>query len=67
MTYKFFDVKQQVSCQLEVIEKMMYGTRYKSRYALKALTADGRKVVTFCNKDTFDKFTNVKVTDNRKG
>ena len=62
--HKFYDVKERKVVEAKVISKTIYGTKEKPRYALCAKTEDGRNLITFCNKETFDKY-DVKV--NKKG
>ena len=55
MDANFYDVKmkQKVTARVEDAEK--YEKNGTTRYAIKGKTADGRKLICFCNKATYDK------------
>lgn len=54
MTDTFYDVKAKAKVEAEVTAKVVYGEGTKQRYALKAVTADGRNLTKFVGKSTFD-------------
>ena len=56
MEYQFYDVKLRKKVTAEVLEKVEYGEEGNKRYSFRGKTEDGRNLVTFVNKNTFDKF-----------
>ena len=57
MTDTFYDVKAKTKVEAEVTAKVVYGEDGKQRYALKAVTSDGRNLTKFVSKDKFDSVT----------
>ncbi len=55
MKHKFYDVKVKGSVEAEVLEKVTYGKPGNERYAFRAQTADGRKLITFVTKAVWEK------------
>ena len=51
---KFYDVKLRKSVDRPVVAKEEYGEGARKRYALKAVTEDGRRLTTFVSKETYD-------------
>lgn len=54
MTEEFYDVKVRAKVTRPVTDKVVYGEGTKQRYALKAVTEDGRGLTKFVSKDKFD-------------
>ena len=54
MKYEFFDVKIRKKVQAEVKEFKTYGKGTQKRYAFKAETKDGRSLMTFVKKETWE-------------
>ena len=60
MKHVFYDTKLRKKVEEEVIGKREYRFENKIRYSLFANSSDGRSLWVFCNKDTYDRFSNVK-------
>ena len=54
MEAEFYDVKAKAKVVRKVTDKVIYGEGTKQRYALKAVTEDGRGLTKFVNKATFE-------------
>ena len=54
MDYKFYDVKKKTSVTTAITECKVYGEGTRVRYAVCGKTSDGRNLLVFVNKETYD-------------
>jgi hypothetical protein len=50
-----FNLKKKVQVDENTVRKVIFETKSGTRYGLKAVTADGRKLTKFISKDDWDK------------